>query len=397
MVFIGRSGGRIGGASRVQDGWGRAGGTMGRVDLPDFLDAAEDLLAIASTADRPDELNRALDYVIDYVGPGFTVERFESGGKPSALLWPATHETRPEFRIVFNAHLDVVPGDPAQFRPRREGDRLIARGAQDMKVSGLLLADAFKQMAPRVPYPFGLQLVTDEEVGGRNGTYHQVQGGVRSEFVVIGEHSGLDLVADSKGLLHAILRAKGRSGHGAYPWLGDNAIMKLVRALNRLEARYPTPSQAQWRTTVNVARVDTPNRAVNQIPAYAEASLDIRFPAEDASIHGRSVEELTAYLSSFGGGEPGVDVVVEHVDGPHHADHDRAEVKLLRQAAQAQGYAGEFLYKHGAGDGRFYSQRGMESVVFGVGGDGQHGPDEYADITTFEPYHRALLEFLGRL
>lgn len=50
-----------------------------------FLDAATDLLAIPSTADRPEELRRVLDLVVDFAGPGFTVERFESAGKPSAL------------------------------------------------------------------------------------------------------------------------------------------------------------------------------------------------------------------------------------------------------------------------------------------------------------------------
>ena len=356
-----------------------------------FLHAATELLAIPSTADRPDDLRRAVDFVIDYVGPGFTVERFESGGKPSALLYPGA--SRPDFRVIFNAHLDVVPAEASQFSPRIDGDRLYARGAQDMKISGLSLATVFREQAPALPYPIGLQLVTDEEIGGRHGTRHQVVvQGVRAQFVIIGEHSGLDLVADSKGLLHAIVRATGRSGHGAYPWLGDNALDKLIRTLLRLEARYPALSEPAWRTTVNLARIDTPNRAINQIPAYGEASLDIRFPAEDADLNGRSIEELTEYLMSFG--EPGIDVIVEHVDGPHHADHDRPEVKRLREAAQAEGYAGEFLYKHGAGDGRFYSQAGVEAVVFGVGGDGQHGPDEYAEISTIEPYQRALTRFL---
>ena len=51
-----------------------------------FLAEAVELLAVPSTADRPDQLRRALDLVLDFVGPGFTVERFESNGKPSALL-----------------------------------------------------------------------------------------------------------------------------------------------------------------------------------------------------------------------------------------------------------------------------------------------------------------------
>jgi succinyl-diaminopimelate desuccinylase len=363
------------------------------MDLERFLATAVELLGVRSTADRPDQLHRALDLVVDIVGPGFTVERFEADGKPSALIYPAG--PRPVFRVIFNAHLDVVPAEPAQFEPRFDGGRLHARGAQDMKLSALVLAQVFAEQAAGLPYPLGLQLVTDEEVGGRNGTLHQLEQGVRGDFVVIGEHSGLDIVADSKGLVHATLRATGRGGHGAYPWLGDNALVKVMNTVTRLLARYPTPTEEVWRTTVNLAKVDTPNEAFNQIPAQAAAWLDIRFPAEDTELYGRTGPEILEYLQSFG--EDGVSVEVHEVNPPHHADHDRLEVAELRRAAQNQGYPAGFLYKHGSGDGAFYSARGIAAVAFGIEGSGQHGPDEYAVIASIEPYYRALTEFLDHL
>ena len=367
------------------------------MELDAFLAVAVELLAVPSTAERPEQLRRAVESVVDFVGPGFSVERFESNGKPSALVYAEGYRgaTRPDFRVILNGHLDVVPGEPGQFRPRREGDRLYARGAQDMKVSALVQAQVFRELATRLPYPLALQLVADEEVGGRDGTLYQLQQGVTGTFVVIGEYSGLDIVADSKGLVHARLRASGRSGHGAYQWLGDNALVKLVKTVTRLLARYPVATQEVWRTTVSLARVDTPNQAFNQIPAHAEAWLDIRFPAEDADFNGRTLREVAEYLDTFC--EPGVTVAIDHLDAAHHADHDRREVKELRKAAQSQGYPAGFLYKHGAGDGAFYSGRVIAAVAFGVGGGGQHGPDEYVEIATIVPYYRALKEFLERL
>jgi succinyl-diaminopimelate desuccinylase len=362
------------------------------MEIESFLTAASELLAVQSTADRPGDLHKALDFALDFVGPGFTVERFESGGKPSALIYQA--ENRPErFQIILNAHVDVVPALPAQFRPRREGDRLYARGAQDMKVSALIQAQVFRELAAVVPYPLALQLVTDEEVGGRNGTLHQINQGVTGEFVVIGEHSGLCIVTDSKGMITATLRAVGRAGHSAYPWLGDNALVKLHRTLARVLAAYPVPAEEAWRTTVNVARIDTPNQARNQIPALAEAWLDLRFPPEDGDLNGKTAEEVAEYLAAFC--EPGVTPVVELADPPHHADRDRPEIARLREAAAGQGYRADFLRKHGAADGRFYNQQGIDAVIFGIGGDGLHGPDEYADLTTIAPYYRALKDFVG--
>ena len=366
----------------------------GGMDLDAFLPTAVELLRVPSTADRPDQLRRAVDLVVAFVGPGYTVERFESNGKPSALLWVGA-QPRPEFRVIFNAHLDVVPAEAAQFEPRTVGDRLYARGAQDMKVSALVLAQVFRELAAALPYPLGLQLVADEEVGGSDGTMHQLHAGVTGEFVVIGEHSGLNVVADSKGLVQATLRATGRAAHGAYPWLGDNALMKLVHTVTRLMARYPAATDEVWRTTVNLARVETSNQAFNQIPADAQAWLDIRFPGEDGDLQGRSAAEIKDFLQTFC--EPEMTVRVHDISPPHHAEHDRLEVIELRRAAQAQGYPGGFVYKHGSGDGAFYSERGIAAVAFGVEGAGQHGPDEYVEIASIEPYHQALTDFLVRL
>ncbi|ONI86526.1 peptidase M20 [Actinosynnema sp. ALI-1.44] len=353
----------------------------------DLLTPATDLLAIPSTADRPDELRRALDFVLDFVGPGFTVERFESNGKPSALLYSGR---RRRFPVILNGHLDVVPGRADQFVPRVDGDRLYARGAQDMKISALVEALVFRELGHRVP--IALQLVTDEEVGGRDGTKFQLDQGVTGDFVIIGEQSGLRLVTESKGILGANLRASGRTGHSAYPWIGDNAVLKLMRSIENLLDRYPVPDEEAWRTTVNVARIETPNTARNQVPAQAEAWLDIRFPAQDTDLDGRTEAEITEYLRGFC--EPGVTPQVIYADPPHKADRARPEVVALQQAARDQGYDGDFLIKHGAADGRFYYQRGIDAVIFGIGGDGLHGPQEYADITTIEPFHRALTDFL---
>ena len=363
------------------------------MDTEVFLGCACELLAIPSTSERPAELRRALEYVLDFTGPGFTVERFESGGKPSALVFPGTR--RRDFHIILNAHLDVVPAPPDQFRPRRDVNRLFARGAQDMKVSGLLAAQVFRELAASLPYPVALQLVTDEEVGGRDGTRHQLGHGVRGRFVIVGETSGLHIVNESKGMLVVRLLATGRAAHAAYPWLGDNALVKLQRTVASLLARYPVATEEVWRTTVNLARIGTGNEARNQVPADAEALLDIRFPPGDADLSGKTVADVTAFLRGFC--EPGVTPVVDVLDQPHHADQDRPEVLRLQHVARRQGYPGDLLRKHGVSDGRFYGELGIAAVAFGVGGSGQHGPDEYADLRTVVPYYDALREFLGPL
>jgi succinyl-diaminopimelate desuccinylase len=355
-----------------------------------FLAAAVELLSVESVSGRPDELARAVDLVLDFAGPGFTVERFESAGTPGALVYRGA--ARPAFGVILNAHLDVVPAPAAQFRPHREGDRLYARGAMDMKVAALAQALVFRELAGRVPYPLGLMLVTDEETGDPRGTLHQLNEGVTARFAVVGEGSGLGIATECKGIAGVRLTAEGRSAHSAYPWRGDNALLKLNRAIGAILAAYPVPSQEAWRATVSVARVETDNRALNQVPSQAEAWLDIRFPAGDPGLDGKTPQQLAAYLAGFC--EPGVTPVVDRIDPPYRADERHPEIAVLQAAARGQGYAGELLRRHGTGDVCFFAEHEITAVEFGIGGDGLHGPGEYADITTIAPYYQALTEFL---
>ncbi|MFI1994059.1 M20 family metallopeptidase [Actinoplanes sp. NPDC020271] len=357
-------------------------------DLPALLASAEALIAIRSTADRPDDLRRALALVLDVVGPGFDVRRFESRGKPSALV---THPRRPgRPRVILNGHLDVVPGTPELFRPRRDGDRLYGRGTHDMKVAALVLATVFRSLAAELPYPIALQLVTDEEVGGFDGTGHQVEQGVRGDFVVIGEQSALRVVTESKGLVRARLIASGQAAHAAYPWLGANALLTLQAGIGRLLERYPVPAAEAWTTTVNVARIETSNEAVNQVPADATAWLDIRYPPEDTDLTGRSPDEIARHLRTI----TRLEVRVDALGTPHRADPGSARVRALREAARTAGYSGDLLRKHGAADSRFYFPLGVDAVIFGPAGDGQHGPGEYVEIGSLTPYAQALSLFL---
>jgi succinyl-diaminopimelate desuccinylase len=261
-----------------------------------------------------------------------------------------------------------------------------------MKVSALAMALVFRELAPALPYPLGLQLVTDEESGGYDGTRHQLDQGVTGGFAIMGESSGLDITTESKGIANVVLTAQGRNAHGAYPWLGDNALLKLNTTIGRILGQYPVPDAEAWRTTVNVARVETANTAFNQVPATAEAWLDIRFPAGDPDLDGTTADQLAGYLAGFC--EPGVTVAAGRVDSPAHADTSRPEIAALREAARGRGYGGGFLRRHGTADARFYRQEGINAVSFGIGGEGQHGPAEYADIATIVPYYEALSDFL---
>ena len=68
---------------------------------------AEKLISIPSIANSPQGLRDVLD-IAKMELPGFVVEEFESNGIPSMLITNQNTKTR-KFKIILNAHLDVVP------------------------------------------------------------------------------------------------------------------------------------------------------------------------------------------------------------------------------------------------------------------------------------------------
>jgi succinyl-diaminopimelate desuccinylase len=108
------------------------------------IEQTKQLMQIQSTSDRPDELQRAVNFVADIVAQhkNITIERFERNGKHSFLAYKKG--VRPEkFDVLLNGHVDVVPGKPAMFKPVEKNGRLYGRGALDMKGTVLALTDVF--------------------------------------------------------------------------------------------------------------------------------------------------------------------------------------------------------------------------------------------------------------
>src|SRR5919206_717845 len=112
----------------------------------EIVGLTRDLIAIPSVADRPDQLRAVIDYAERYARalPGVHIHRAESEGKPSLVV--TLHDTRSP-AMILNAHLDVVPARPEQFRPDVRDGRVYGRAAQDMKGSGAVLLRLMKDLA----------------------------------------------------------------------------------------------------------------------------------------------------------------------------------------------------------------------------------------------------------
>jgi len=184
-----------------------------------LIEQTKRLIAIQSTADNPMALRKAVEFVADIVAkqPNVTIERFERNGKHSFLAYRGAK--RPEnFDILLNGHVDVIPANPAQFTAYEKDGRLYGRGALDMKGTMLTLTDVFCELVNEVPYALGLQIVSDEEIGGYDGVKLQIDEGVRANFVIMGEYANDQGVIynAARGLCWAEIAFKGKSAHGGH-------------------------------------------------------------------------------------------------------------------------------------------------------------------------------------
>jgi succinyl-diaminopimelate desuccinylase len=353
------------------------------------------LLSIPSTADNPVALKRAVDFVQEYIAkhPGITVERFESKGKPSLLAYAGPK--RPEkFKILLNGHLDVVTAKPEQFTPLQKDGKLFGRGALDMKAAALVLADVFCELAPQLPFPLGLQIVCDEEIGGHNGTKHQLEQGVQTELLIAGEFTpNSQICIAGRGICTLKATFKGKAAHGAYVWDGDNAALKAARFVNKVIEAYPLPAKQTWTTTINIASIATPNETLNRVPDLATVDLDCRYIPDDG--HFASEEAVRSFILSL---NPDCELKIAMFEPAQSTDEQHPLLQQLAKSLEKiTGQPTVFIKKPGGSDARFYTDKGMAAAVMGLQGGGIHGDEEYLELDSLERYQKTLRDFLQSL
>lgn len=355
-----------------------------------FIDAtinlALRLLEVESTYDKPENLKLILDMALDGLRD-FPLQQFEQNGVRSVLL--ANQPGCKNFKYLLNGYLDVVSGLPNQFKPYISGGKLYGRGAQDMKVALAAMITVFKAVANKVNYPLGLQIVTDEEIGGHNGTEYQLEQGITADLVIVGEPSELKLINRAKGVIKANLTALGKPAHGAYPWQGESAILRMAKFLATFELLLNSQVKSDWATTCDVAIISTTNKEFNKVAADCTVQLDIRYIPEEGAA--KIIETIQEKLPR------GLVLDVLSSAPAQYTSPENPDLKKLAAVLKKQGISQPEKYTgmNGATDGKYFTQRGIPAVIFGVTGSGLHQDKEWASIKSLETYLNVLIGFLA--
>lgn len=340
---------------------------------------------IAHDTSDPAGLAVAMDFVAGWLeGRGANLTRRDLGDREVLMATAG----RGPVRVILNGHLDVVPGHPDQFTPRIDGDRLIGRGAYDMKAAlgAMMIATSNLADAPPDGVQVELVIVPDEERAqpGPNATEMLVDQGLRADVVICGEPTDMQVGVQAKGVMILEVVVEGRSAHGSTPWLGDNAIVRALEVYRRLESlpftRASTPLFA--RPSVNLGRI-AGGDAVNKVPDTCAMHVDIRY------LPGQDPDEILRQARDAGAAS--VEVAIARP--PADADPAHPLVQALVECASRHDHSSTSVGRDGASDAVAFLQAGVPAVEFGPRGAGHHGPDEYVDIPSLMAYRQALEDF----
>ncbi|MGD8744145.1 MAG: M20/M25/M40 family metallo-hydrolase [Candidatus Woesebacteria bacterium] len=349
-----------------------------------IIKLSKKLISIPSTGNDKKALLQSLEAAKPYLEK-YKVKSYRKNGINSLLAYNVSKLPK-KFRVILNGHLDVVSANKDQFKPVIKGDKLFGRGAIDMKTAAAVEILVFSEIAEKVTYPLGLQLVTDEEVGGFNGTKYQISQGVKTDFVIAGEHTDFAINNQAKGILWVKITAKGKVAHGAYPWEGDNAVKKMNEFVNKLVKKYPVPDKEAWRTTVNLSQINTSNKTFNKVPDDCMVALDIRYVPEEKSEIVKNIKKLVP--KEF-------DIEIVEKEPPQKTDINNKNIKNLKKIiSEVMGKPVKTINKHGASDIRHYDDAGCPGVCFGPVGKGLHSDNEWVSIESLDTYYEILMNFL---
>ncbi len=349
-----------------------------------------DLILIPSTAGRPDDIERGLEFMRNHIESlnHIRVSDYEHDGAPSIVILPE-HVESPD--VLLCGHLDVIEHtDLRSYKSEVRNGRIIGPGAGDMKGGLAIMMELFRDFHTRYPEAsLGLVITTDEETGGESGIGYLVKkAGLRCGAAVIPDGGSLEeITVEEKGLLHLRLIVEGHAAHAAFPWYGRNALEYLVEKLQCIRDFFDNlrdKSQDHWYPTCSTTILQAPNRTINRVPDYAEADLDIRFPPP------HTLESILNDLGNLIGDDPELKIIISAE--PTHLSPDPL---FLSVTEEITGRPARLIRACGGSDGRFMAAHDTPIMMSRPIVGELHSEEEWIDIESMLTYYRICERYLN--
>ena len=209
-------------------------------------------------------------------------------------LYAKLGKSSPNF--CYAGHTDVVPPGNVKkwttnpFKPIVRNNKLIGRGANDMKASIACFVAAvsrFKNENKNFKGSISLLITGDEEGIAVNGTKRLIKYLKRKRekinFCIVGEPTNPNKLGEMikigrRGSLTGRLTIIGSQGHVAYPHRANNPSSTLIKILKKIkDLKLDKGTKNFQPSNLEVIKINIDNHADNVIPGSADAVFNIRF------------------------------------------------------------------------------------------------------------------------
>ncbi len=215
-------------------------------------------------------------------------------------LYAKLGKSSPNF--CYAGHTDVVPPGNVKkwttnpFKPIVRNNKLIGRGANDMKASIACFVAAvsrFKNENKNFKGSISLLITGDEEGIAVNGTKRLIKYLKRKRekinFCIVGEPTNPNKLGEMikigrRGSLTGRLTIIGSQGHVAYPHRANNPSSTLIKILKKIkDLKLDKGTKNFQPSNLEVTKINIDNHADNVIPGSADAVFNIRFNDKHSS------------------------------------------------------------------------------------------------------------------
>ena len=215
-------------------------------------------------------------------------------------LYAKLGKSKPNF--CYAGHTDVVPpGNISDwsvnpFKPTVKNNKLIGRGANDMKASIACFVAAvsrFKVKNKKFKGSISLLITGDEEGAAINGTKKVVKYLKKKKekinFCLVGEPTNPNRLGEMikigrRGSITGRLSIIGTQGHVAYPNMANNPSNTIVKILKKIkEIKLDKGTKNFQPSNLEITKINIDNQADNVIPGSAQAVFNIRFNNKHSS------------------------------------------------------------------------------------------------------------------
>ena len=215
-------------------------------------------------------------------------------------LYAKLGKSSPNF--CYAGHTDVVPPGNIRewsvnpFKPAVKNNKLIGRGANDMKASIACFVAAvskFKAKNKEFKGSISLLITGDEEGLAINGTKKVVEYLKKKKekinFCLVGEPTNPNKLGEMikigrRGSITGRLTIIGTQGHVAYPHRANNPSSTIVKILKKIkEIKLDKGTRNFQPSNLEITKINIDNHADNVIPGSADAVFNIRFNNKHSS------------------------------------------------------------------------------------------------------------------